>query len=327
MKKHRFIYFVILSALSFTTHISIAETNIFESEKYIQEKDKSQEVTKIFYTQNTDTEFTFIVQNGEGKQRKASNAVIESNGTAIIKFNQQVEKIKKPVSLQTENELTVTRRSKPSSPPIISIVSPTVSPPSPIKDVTAEPDGFSINTPTQVSITATIPYPPEEEPPIVELIQISSTGEWLSVEGEMLDDGSLSTGDEIFGDGVFSLRKTYNFSSPTVMWLCIKVTLNEETFYSDNFRVIGLESRVGEQANTIERIQLSAEQLYYQNLPFVGEQQALEIVLAFLHTQAFVKTAGISESGVSIWIEYINDMDGGISFNPPGTRGQRLRFR
>jgi len=252
---------------------------------------------------------------------------VELNGVLIVgpnAFNKQVDMITKAISLQQENELIVEVRSQPGSSIIVTVVGEGAPPPSPVTGVTVAPDGFPVNTSTQVNFTAAVPYSVGEPVPLVELVQVSSSGDIISVEGQMVDDGNLSLGDEIEGDGVFSFRKTYTILQPSDVLLRVKANLNGQVFYSDVFILTAFNPITDNEATTINDIQVNAEQLYYQLLPTKGKAQALVAVVAFLKTQSFVQNAGISEGANSVWIKYINGMEGGISFNPPGTRGGSL---
>lgn len=308
-----------------------AQTPVFGPEEYVRETGAPNKITKSFSIANPDGEFTLVVQNGEGKRGRVSSAVVEINGVPVVgpnSFNKNVDAVTRAVTLKPQNDLTVELRSAPGTSVTVTILGSGTPPPSPVSGVTADPDGFPVDTPTQVTFTATIPYPPGGSVPLVELEQVSQDGSVLAVEGIMVDNGQLSLGDEIQGDGVFSFRKTYTIPQPGEVRLRIKATLEGQVLYSDIFTLAAFIPVSEGDADAINELQTSAEQLYHQLLPTVGQEQALAEVLALLKAQPIVQDAGISVSspeGAAVWIEYKNGMEGGISFHPPGTKGGPAR--
>ncbi|MDO9287727.1 MAG: hypothetical protein Q7T83_02925 [Thermodesulfovibrionales bacterium] len=314
---------VMLFGSNFVTD-SFGQTPVFGPEKYVRETGKPQKITKTFSIQNSEGEFTLNVQNGEGKRGRVSSAVIEINGIQVVgpnEFNKQVDLITKPVILKQQNEISIEVRSEPGTWIIVTVLGAGAPPPSPVSGITVKPDGFPVNTPTQVTFTAAVPYQPGGSVPTVELERLSQDGNVIAIEGMMVDNGQLSLGDEIQGDGVFSFRKTYSISQPGEIRLRVKVTVGGQPFYSEIFALTAFTPISGTEVDAINNAQSSAEQLYYQLLPAKGKAQALADVVAFLKNYSFVADAGISAGQNSIWIKYTNGMGGGISFNPPGTKG------
>lgn len=327
MKNRLVSCFFLTALLTLAANLAAAQSTVFGPEKYLRGAAKPQRIVKTFPASNTGSTFTLTVQNGEGKRGRVSSAVVELNGVPVLSpnaFSKQVDVVSKTVTLKASNELAVEVRSQPGTSVIVSITGdstepPPPPPPSPVSGVTATPDGFPVNTSTQVSFTAKIPY--SGIAPSVELQRVSQAGDLIGSEGAMVDNGSLSLGDEIQGDGVFSLRKTYSLATPGDVFLRVKADVNGQVFYSNVFSLTAFTPVSDAEADTINTTLASAEQLYYQRLPIVGKDQALADVVAFLKAQSFVQDAGISEGKVSVWVTYRNGMDGGILFNPPGTRG------
>jgi hypothetical protein len=327
MKTRLALLFLTVLLLIPVTNFAAAQIPVFGPEKYLRETENPVRISKTFSTQNPNAEFTLVVQNGEGKRGRVSSSVVELNGTLVVgpnAFNKQVDVITKTVSLQQENQLVVEVISQPGSSIIITVMGEAGPPPSPVTGVTAAPDGFPVNTSTQVNFTAAVPYPVGGPVPLVELIQVSQAGDAIGIEGAMVDDGNLTLGDEIQGDGVFSFRKSYTITQPSDVLLRVKANLNGQVFYSDIFTLTAFNPITDSEATTINNIQVHAEQLYYQLLSSKGKDQALADVVTYLKAQSFVQDAGISEGANSVWIKYTNGMGGGISFHPPGTRGGSL---
>ena|SRR6266446_360279 len=148
-----------VSLLMLGADFAFGQTPVFGPEEYIRKTGAPETIIKSFSIQNPDGEFTLVVQNGEGKRGRVSSAVIELNGVQVVgpnAFNQQVDLITKPITLAQQNELAVEVRSQPGTAIIITIFGSAAPPPSPINSITADPDGFPVNTPTQVTFTAAV---------------------------------------------------------------------------------------------------------------------------------------------------------------------------
>jgi len=324
MKKWLSFFISALFSLFLITTVFAEEVTLLGPETFLQET--SAPITKKmeFFVPNAG-KATMRVINGfeDSTDERVSSAAIALNNALAFgpnSFNQDVTLLEKTVSLlKGKNWLSVGLFSKSKGRISVSITAPSA-----ITSITAVPDGFPVNTPTQVNFTAAVPYSVSGPVPPVELIQVSQVGDVINTEGEMVDDGNLSLGDEIQGDGVFSFRKTYTILQPSDVLLRVKANLNGQVFYSNVFTLTAFTPISDNEATVINNIQVNAEQLYYQLLPTKGKDQALTEVVTFLKAQSFVQDAGISEGASSVWIKYINGMEGGISFNPPGTRGGSL---
>jgi hypothetical protein len=313
---------------SFGPNYAGAETTVFGPEKYSRETGKPRRLVERFSIPDPSGEFALVVRNGEGNRGKVSSAIVELNGLRVIgpnAFNKHADLITKPVTLKEQNELAVEVRSQPGSSVIVAIVRTGTSQPSPISGIIVDPDGFPIDTPTQVTFSASVPYPPGGLVPTVELEEITQDGDVIAVEGPMVDNGDLSIGDEIQGDGVFSLRKTYNVPERSEILLRVRVEVNGQLFYSDPFSLTVFTPISAEEVDAINDAQLRAERLYYELLPDRGKDQALTAVIDFMKSLSFVADAGVSAGKSSIWIKYKSGIEGGVAFNPAGTRGGPLR--
>ncbi len=180
---------------------------IFGPERYERTTGAPQKVVKNFSVQNPAANFTINIQNGEGKRGRISSAIVKLNGAVVVgpnDFNKQVDLITKPIELSEQNTLSVEVRSTPGSFVLVTIL--TDAPPtSPISGVTVNPDALFVNEPAIVTIRAVIPYDQTQGTPPVTLQRIDTSGNLLATEGSFTDDGNLSNGDEINGDGIFSI--------------------------------------------------------------------------------------------------------------------------
>lgn len=303
---------------------ALGQTPVFGPEKYIRETGKPQKITKTFSVQNPEGEFTLNVQNGEGKRGRVSSAVIELNGVRVVgpnEFNKQVDLITKPISLKQQNEISVEVRSQPGTWIIVTILGTGVPPVSPISGITINPDAIFVGEPEYVVVRATIPYDVSQGVPTVNLQRIDEYGNVIAVEGGLTDDGNLSNGDEIAGDGVFSSRKL--FSSQIEERIRLRIFLQQDslTFVSDPFYLDVFTRLTDVELNTILTLQATAVQNYNNLVGTIGPEAARDAVLAQIQQDPNVIQAGISESGYGIWMLYSSGVLGALDLSPPGTLG------
>ena len=294
---------------------------IFGPERFERTAGAPQEVVKPFSVQNPSANFTINIQNGEGKRGRISSAVVKLNGVIVVgpnDFNKQVDLITKPVKLSEQNTLSVEVRSAPGSFLLVTLLSDTP-PVSPISGVIVNPDALFINEPATVTIRAVVPYDQTQGPPPVTLQRVDTSGNLLATEGSLTDDGNLSNGDEIKGDGIFSMRKV--FSSAQVERIRLRIALqqgvlviNSNVFFLDVFAHL-----TDAELNAIKTLQANAEQ-FFKN--FAGSKQdARNATLALITQSPDVLQAGLSENGNGIWILYKSGVLGGLVLNPGNTRG------
>jgi hypothetical protein len=303
---------------------SFGQTPVFGPEKYIRETGKLQKITKTFSVQNPEGEFTLNVQNGEGKRGRVSSAVIKLNGVHVVgpnEFNKQVDLITKPISLKQQNEISVEVRSEPGTWIIVTILGGGVPPVSPISGITINPDAIFVEEPEYVVIRATIPYDVSQGVPTVDLQRIDEYGNVIAVEGSLTDDGNLSNGDEIAGDGVFSIRKL--FSSQVEERIPLQISLQQDslTATSDPFYLDVFIHLTDAELTTILNLQANAVQNYNNLVGSIGWEAARDTVLAQIQQDPNVIQAGISESGYGIWMLYSSGVLGALDLSPSGTRG------
>ncbi len=115
-------------------------------------------VTHEFSVTNPGTDYTLVILNGrleDGEFERVSGSIIRLNGIQLVgpeEFNQNVQRIEKPISPQLVNELTVEVRGKPGGALVIEIIGRDDVPPSIIGTVQPAPnaDGWN-NTDVTVS--------------------------------------------------------------------------------------------------------------------------------------------------------------------------------
>lgn len=325
IKMKKLIFSLVLSISIPCSTFAEQTFTVFGPEKITRETGTPINIVKEFTIQDVNREYRLDIQNGEGKRGRISSAVVKLNDSLIVgpsSFNKQVENVSTMVKLLKSNKLEIEVRSQPGTFIMVKIVGIGNPPVSPITGLTIKPDGFPINTPTVVTFNATIPYPADKPVPVVELITVTTDGTPISIEGAMLDNGQLSNGDEIQGDGIFSFRKVYNIPQACNIYLQIRANIEGEVQHSETFCLNIFKPITDAEVDEMNSIDISAEQMFNQLLATKSKEEAIAAVLAYYKSQSIVKDAGVSVSG--IWVIYTNGMEGGFSFNTPGTKGGSL---
>ncbi|AFY36807.1 hypothetical protein Lepto7376_0369 [[Leptolyngbya] sp. PCC 7376] len=325
-----------LPQISAQTNISRqSQILVFGQKIYTRENGKPRTIIENFSVADTEAPFAFVANNPQGKRGKVTSAVIKLNGVEILsprELNQNVEVVSKRVSLQQNNQLEVELRGKPGSSLRVQISTPAL--PSLVGSafIRAQPSSFPINVPTRVQFFYQFPSSPNEPRPVVELQRLDGdTGAVIGSEGFMQDNGQLSLGDDIRGDGIFSFRKTYNFSTKTTIWLRSKVTVGGKTYFSEPLRIFALDPNTPtpEQIQSMLDTLDEALMLYEELLPIKG------IALAHKETVAYLNSVDIVESVTSqyndgsngepinygINVRFTFGISSFISTAPRGTRG------
>lgn len=102
------------------------ETKVYGPVTFTRAKGKPDIIKQTFSIANPNGEFTIVVQNGQNGTNRISSGLILMNGYETVypsDFNQQVESIRRPVTLNSQNEITVKLGSIPGSFIVVSIYS------------------------------------------------------------------------------------------------------------------------------------------------------------------------------------------------------------
>jgi 6-phosphogluconolactonase len=111
--------------LVFSLAAASSEDTVFGPKTYTRTSGSKNTFQESFSISDVNSSFTLIVQNGDPFRGRISSAKVILNGTEIVRpndFNQQVELIRKTVTLHQNNTLTVELKSKPGSFITISII-------------------------------------------------------------------------------------------------------------------------------------------------------------------------------------------------------------
>lgn len=308
---------------------------VFGQKIYTRENGKPKTIVEEFSVADTQGPFTFVAANPQGKRGQVTSAVIKLNGVEILSprdLNQNVEIVSKRVSLQQNNRLKVELRGKPGSSLKVHISAPALPPPVGSAFIRAQPSSFPINTLIRVQFFYQFPISVDTPQPVVELQRLDAeTGAVIGSEGFLRDNGQLSLGDDIRHDGVFSFRKTYNFSAETTIWLRTKVKVGSDIYYSEPLRITGYDPQTpsSEQIQAVLDTLTEGGDLYRKLLPIKGVALAHEETVAYLNSLDIVARAtsqyndGFDGEPISygISISFVFGIGADISTSPPGTRG------
>ncbi len=178
-------------------------------------------------------------------------------------------------------------------------------------------DGIFVDEPEYITIKVNIFYDTSENIPSVILQRTDAEGNPIMPEGELTDDGNLDNGDEIAGDGVFTIKKRFLSSAEEIIYLRIFVTQNELFKASDVFSVEVFTRLSDNDFNAVLSLQTDAMENYTGLSESLGREAARDAVLFQIEQSPIVLQAGISESGYGIWILYTFGIVGGLNFDMP----------
>ena len=187
-----------------------------------------------------------------------------------------------------------------------------------------DPSGFFINVNTTVRFRIPILNNPNLVENSVTLIQVDQQGNLVEDFGEMFDDGDLAHGDDIKGDGVFSLFHTFNEAVPNHIYLRVRVTTDETSGQVFSFSKIGNVDAVDQIPQTavleILDIQSQADSNFQHVYTNSGFDEAVTQTISYLEESAMVTGAGQTESG-DIWIEFDYGLSGMLLTTEEGNEG------
>ena len=153
---------------------------------------------------------------------------------------------------------------------------------------------------------------------------VDQQGNLVEELGEMFDDGDLSHGDDIMGDGVYSLIKTFNETAPASIYLRVRVATNESAGEEYSYSEIGNLKAVEQIPETtftgILDIQTQADNKFQQVFSSSGFDEAISQTISYLEESSLVSEVGQTESG-DIWIEFEYGLSGIILTTEEGNEG------
>jgi hypothetical protein len=175
---------------------------------------------------------------------------------------------------------------------------------------------------TNQSVVFTIPASlfPNFQANTIHLHEADLYGVVVSDLGQMLDNGNTSgIGDEIQGDGVFTIKKTIQCSGVGHKYFRVSVEVDQGgstyTAHSPITRVLCLDHFTPNECSGHQQVIMAAEQAALAGA-------APEDVVASLQANNQITAAGIAEDdGYSVWIQFDSGVLGAVLLSPPGIRG------
>jgi len=128
IKRRRWTRYLLLSALVFSlpalTLAAASQATVFGPKTYTRTAGRPNSFQENFTASNISSSFTLIVQNGDGGENRTNGGRIILNGVEVVGPNDfnQLDSIRKSVTLLASNTITVELRSQPGSFITISIV-------------------------------------------------------------------------------------------------------------------------------------------------------------------------------------------------------------
>jgi len=192
-------------------------------------------------------------------------------------------------------------------------------------DPTADPSGVIVGQSTDIIIRVGIAPNPNLFEDSVRLLKVNSQGQVIDSLNSLYDDGNLSHGDDIAGDGVFSTKQNFYESSEGTTRLRI-MAMTQETqgnivAYTSVFTLPVISGISDQEFGTVLDVQGSGSEKYDSLKALVGEAQAKQQTLTWVKAQSGVDSAGLTEGGDAIWVEYSSGIRGTILLIGAGVRG------
>lgn len=186
------------------------------------------------------------------------------------------------------------------------------------------PEGMYVNVNTDVFFKIAIPANPNLDPNSVTLLEVNDQGSLVEEYGQMYDDGDLEHGDDIQGDGVYSLILNVTEAAPGVKYFRVRVTTDEMGTPAESYSEMGTITAVEEiPASAVEEIldvQNEANELFENTVASAGFDEAVAQTIEYLNQSGMVTSAGQSGSG-DIWIVFEYGLEGMILTGEEGDEG------
>lgn len=151
------------------------------------------------------------------------------------------------------------------------------------------------------------------------LLRVDADGELISDEGQMHDDGRVSTsGDEIEQDGVFTLTRTYTCTAAEPMFFRVSVKVGEAQSYTAVSSTVRVEC--------LDRIMPASCDAHRSVIEAAGAAldggATLESVAAQLDAEDDIRQVGLAEDGgAAIWVQFDDGLLAAVTALEPGVRG------
>lgn len=190
----------------------------------------------------------------------------------------------------------------------------------------ARPPSIWVGEKTELFFTIPISLYPNFDPSTAELIQVDASGNQVAV-WKMHDNGAFATsGDEVPGDGVFSVRLSVTHPTPETLWFRVRVKVIPAdggagfNAWSDVITVDALQHFTGQECQAVLGA-AQAAQAAFDGAWAQGAAVAQDAALASLQANPSVVSSGKSPIGNGVWAAFGSGVLAAVDGSAPGTRG------
>lgn len=182
---------------------------------------------------------------------------------------------------------------------------------------TAEPSGLVVNQDTSVIIRVGIAPNSKLLESSVRLLKVNSQNQLIETLNTLYDDGDLTHGDEIIGDGIFSTKQHFHETSAGTVYLRIKATTAETggnaDAYTPAFTVTAVANISDETFNANVAVQDEGSNKFDSLKSALGDETQAKIqTLNWVKGQSGVSSADTTEQGDAITVHYSSGIKGFI---------------
>lgn len=191
---------------------------------------------------------------------------------------------------------------------------------------TAEPSGLVVNQDTSVIIRVGIAPNSKLLESSVRLLKVNSQNQLIETLNTLYDDGDLTHGDEIIGDGIFSTKQHFHETSAGTVYLRIKATTAETggnaDAYTPTFTVTAVANISDETFNANVAVQDEGSNKFDSLKSALGDETQAKIqTLNWVKGQSGVSSADTTEQGDAISVHYSSGIKGIILLYPDDRKG------
>ncbi len=186
------------------------------------------------------------------------------------------------------------------------------------------PGGFFVNTYSTVRFSISILNNPNLVANSVTLIKVDQQGVLLEEISELYDDGDLSHGDEILGDGVYSNIQGFTETTPGLIKFRVRAETNETSgmvySYSQVSNLAVVNEIAIDKVQEILDFQLAADEKFQEYAANQSFDDAVNSTLEFLDESPLIMNASKTNSG-DIWMQFEYGLEGMILTTAEGNEG------
>ncbi len=211
------------------------------------------------------------------------------------------------------------KKSTKSNPPSNSSLTFSTSP-------SADPSGLIVGQDTSIIIRVGITPNSKLVTSSVTLLKVNSQNQVIETLNTLYDDGDLTHGDEIIGDGIFSTKQHFQETSAGTVYLRIKATTAETggnaDAYTSTFTVTVVANISDEAFNANVAVQDEGSNKFDSLKSALGDETQAKIqTLNWVKGQSGVSSADTTVYGDAISVHYSSGIKGIILLYPEGRKG------